>query len=310
MVVFVNGLAAGGSGLARWRKVQPALSRRFTDLRVCVMNGSESTRRTIEREVCAGETRFIAAGGDGTVNFLANSLIEVASADQRPGICLGAVGIGSSNDFHKPLGEKVSVEGIPMAVDFEHARERDVGRLTCVDQREERRRYFLVNASIGVTANANAIFNSSDATLAVLKRWCTGGAILYAALQAIARHQDIPVTIESQGAPGRGVHLSNLGVVKNPWFSGNLCYGGRPDYQDGLFGVHLCHSMKGGELLQLLGTLQRGGVPVHNRKIATWKTPAITVSCPRPFAVECDGEIVTTMCARFEVVPRYLRVCP
>ena len=75
MVLFVNRYAAGGTGLQKLQIILPELNARLGHFRVCIMNGLDTTRRTIEREVFSGETRFVAAGGDGTVNFIANTLI-------------------------------------------------------------------------------------------------------------------------------------------------------------------------------------------------------------------------------------------
>jgi diacylglycerol kinase family enzyme len=309
MVVFVNRHAAAGAGLKKWEIVWEVVRSRLGHPRVCIMDDQETTRRSIEREIFSGETRFIAAGGDGTVNFIANTLAAVASAAQRDLLSLGAVGTGSSNDFHKPLRREALHRGIPLAIDFDNTISRDIGCVTYDDQGAIRRKYFLVNASIGVTANANGFFNAPDRTLSAIKRCSTGGAILYAALHTIVGHRNIPVTISSGERTFQNVDLSNLGITKNPWFSGSLCYGGVPHYTDGLFSVFLCHSMSAGDLVQLLGGLQRGVFPQTDGKTEAWKSNSVTVSSAVPFSVECDGEVVHTRRARFDVIPQSLKVC-
>ena len=309
MVLFVNRYAAGGTGLQKLQIILPELNARLGHFRVCIMNGLDTTRRTIEREVFSGETRFVAAGGDGTVNFIANTLIDITTTAQRNSISLGAAGTGSSNDFHKPIQHRSVHKGIPLAINFGRTIARDIGCVTYDDRGTARKRYFLVNASIGVTANANTFFNSPDRPLAVIKRCSTGGAILYSALHAIVGHRNIPVQIRSGRRTLHNVNLTNLGIVKNPWFSGSLCYGGAADYANGLFDIFLCHSMNGGNLVQLLGSLQRGVFPYPGNKTDSWKADSITVSCADPFAVEFDGEVVHTRRARFDVVPQSLKVC-
>lgn len=55
----------------------------------------------------------IAVGGDGTVNLLAQALLE--SVEWRE-ISLGALGTGSSNDFHKPRRKRF--HGLPARLDL------------------------------------------------------------------------------------------------------------------------------------------------------------------------------------------------
>jgi diacylglycerol kinase family enzyme len=309
MVVFVNNNAAGGNGLRKWQTIREYLESRLGHPRVYILNGRDATTRIIQHELGSGETRFVAAGGDGTVNVIANTLMEIASPAQRNRIHLGAIGIGSSNDFHKPLRRNALLDGVPLAINFDHARRRDVGCLTYVDQGKLRQRHFLVNASIGLTANANAFFNAPDPALSVLKRRSTEGAILYSALRTIFRHRNTPVRIQSEQRMHQDVRLTNLGIIKNPWFSGNLSYGGVAEYDNGTLDVYLCHSMKPGALVHLLRNLQRGVFPQSGGKTDVWRTESVTVSAAEPFAVEFDGEIVHTHRARFDVVPRCLRVC-
>ena len=309
MVVFVNTNAAGGNGLRKWQTVRRYLESRLGHPRVYILDGWDTTMRIIERELRSGETRFVAAGGDGTVNVIANTLLEIASPAQRNRIHLGAIGIGSSNDFHKPFRRNALLDGVPLAINFDHARRRDVGCLTYVERGKLRKRHFLVNASIGLTANANAFFNAPDRALSVLKRRSTEGAILYASLRTIVRHRNIQVRIQSEQRMQQNVCLTNLGIIKNPWFSGSLSYGGVAEYDNGNFDVYLCHSMKSGALVHLLRNLQRGVFPRSGARTDVWRTGSLTVSAVDPFAVEYDGEIVHTHRARFDVVPRCLRVC-
>jgi diacylglycerol kinase family enzyme len=309
MLVLINPNAGGGQALRKWAKVEPILRSSKPSLNEYVLDGEAATESTIARALEDGETEFVAGGGDGTVNGILNALLVLADKSRIQNISLGAIGLGSSNDFHKPFCQTRLIEGIPTSVDFAAAASRDVGCITYDDGHSYRTKYFLVNASVGVTAEANKFFNSPDKTLRSLKRFHVSSAILYAAAKTILSYRNIHAWVLSPETGLKAVDLTNLGVVKNPHFSGSLHYPTPADCSSGKFSVHLCHSLRRLGLFSLLGKLTRGRFD-ENETSCSWSTSALNVFADRPFATEYDGEIVTTTRAHFSILPKHLKVCP
>jgi diacylglycerol kinase (ATP) len=218
---------------------------------------------------------------------------------------LGAIGLGSSNDFHKPLDASRLLAGFPSRVALDRATARDVGVVRLVEEDGMTcTRYWLLNASIGVTADANARFNRHDGLLSSLKRYSTALAILYAAASAISHARSRNLTLD-----GRLARTTNLGVVKSPHFAGCFRYDSPPALHNGRLAVHSCGDMAVPRLLLTLLHLARGGftgLPRTN----SWETECLTVESEERFAVEYDGEITYTRRATFSVLPRLLRVSP
>jgi diacylglycerol kinase family enzyme len=262
-------------------------------------------RRAIEN----GENELVAAGGDGTVNTLLNSICEVAHPNVLPEICLGAIGLGSSNDFHKPFLKAQFVGDVPCKVDFRNAYLRDVGCLTIGENGQRVQRYFLANASSGVTAEANRFFNHPTVTLEFLKRVSTGAAILYAAVRTILLYRNFECTIQVGQNERRTTLLTNLAVMKSPHVSGSFLYDTPVAPNDGAFAINLSEYMSKLELLHLLYSLSQGRF-THLHHTQSWSQPSITVSSAEPMAFEYDGEIVTARSAEFTVLQKHIQVCP
>src|SRR5262249_27239042 len=112
--VILNPSANGGRGRTRFAAAacDPQLARQLGGLPV--FDGLD-TAGGDERQAARGEwlmwqvrhgrRHFVAAGGDGTVNLALNGLLAVRRrlGLPRDALRLGALGIGSSNDFLKPV---------------------------------------------------------------------------------------------------------------------------------------------------------------------------------------------------------------
>ncbi|MBP1648964.1 MAG: diacylglycerol kinase [Bacteroidetes bacterium] len=306
MLVFLNPAAGGGRAMNRWERVAPRIAGTH-EMLVHVLENQADALQVLIDAVGRGERKIVAAGGDGTVNAVLTMLMHERMRDALDRVTLGAIGLGSSNDFHKPPGS--TVEDCPCKLDFAQARLRDVGMLATGIDGTGVYRYFLSNASIGATADANREFNEPDRLLCELKHFSTPTAILYAALKTIARHRNIAAVVTSPETGTLHIRLSNLGVVKNNHFSGNLRYDSPARLDDGLLGVHLCHGMSSPELAQVLFALSTGRFN-GMRKTRSWSSSSLSVLTTLPINVEFDGEIITTRSVRFTALHNAIKVCP
>jgi len=307
MLIVVNPSAGGGRAAQRWKREERRLPRRFGPYEVLVAKAPEAATAGIRRALERGETDFLAAGGDGTVNLVAATLLREAA--EPAGVRLGALGLGSSNDFHKPLPEAANGDRAPRRIDFGRAEPIDVGLLewTAPDGTSHRRPW-LLNASIGTTAEANAFFNDGDALVRRLKRWSTSLAISWAAVRTLLCCPRIAMRVVVDGEERRE-RVWNLAVVKNPHFTGGLRYDSPFEPASGRFHLHGIRAGGRLRLFRLLSGLARGRFV---GRAGTFSAPArtVVVSADRPFRVECDGEVVEAVGARFGLAPLALRVCP
>lgn len=295
-LVVLNPAARGGTARSLWESIENRV-RNFVAPRVIETAGD--WRGEIRSAILQGTRVFLAAGGDGTVNLVVNALIDLKGSVSLTEFKLGAIGLGSSNDFHKPYSDSV-----PVKVDPTGGGRRDVVRVQHrAPDGTSHVRHFVVSASLGVTARANAFFNSGDAALRGLKKRWTSAAILYAAGRTIGRHRNSLARVD-----GRLVALSNLSLLKTPYLSGAFRFDLpiRPD--DGRFAIALAEGMRRLDLLRLMADLGRGrflGRPGRRH----WSATSLKVEMPSPEPLEMDGEIVLIRKAEFEVLPEKIGVC-
>ena len=309
MVLFINTQAAAGTALAKWQKIEPEFRRRFQSTRVCPMGNVCAMNDIVRQAIRDGETDFAAAGGDGTVNALLKSILAVTSSNDLTRVRIGAVGLGSSNDFHKPFVKEQSIDGIPCKLDFQNSYLRDIGCLSYEEGGKTEHRYFIANASIGVTAEANLFFNQSSPVVVFLKRCSAEGAILYAAIRTILLYKNFPSTLHVGSCEHFTTRLTNLAIMKNPHVSGSFLYDTPVAPDDGSFAVNLSEGMSKLELFHLLFSLSRGRFTSldHTR---TWTKDSVSISSSQPFAVEYDGEVITSPSVRFSILRKHVLVCP
>ena len=303
--VILNGAAAGGRGLRKWKAIEGALHPYLTNREMAVLDDPDQTRLWIEEALHRGEVRFVAAGGDGTVNLLVDTIMKRAPLDLLQRVCVGAVGLGSSNDFHKPRRSGHQVRGVPFRLDFTSPIAHDV---CFVDPDDAGRRYWIVNASVGLTAEANRFFNQPDRALRFLKNVSTGAAIAYAAVHTLAMKRDRPMTLWVNCGPPFDAAVTNIGIVKNPNFSGSLTYGSPYEPDSGLFHVHLCKGMSRPRVLATLWrSARRGfsGLPLTR----SWRSRNLVVKADEDFPVEFDGETLETRRASFSILKGAIRLC-
>jgi diacylglycerol kinase family enzyme len=307
MVIIVNTSAGGGRGFRRWTAVRANMDASGRSGTAFLNRTKAELEEIVRTRFSRGERTFIAAGGDGTVYCMVNTLADLANHGSLSNVSIGAVGLGSSNDFHKPLRSCSKVHGVPVAIDASRLRARDAVAVTISSDGTSRTRWFLSNGGFGVTASANARFNGGGAAARILKRISTPGAILAAIVRTLLTLRDIRLTVASADGSSRTLPVTNLSVLGSRWVSGALAF---PEAWTarGMMGVVLLTRSTRISLLGFLARLLRGRCATSDH-CSHFLTPELTVSSDLPVDLELDGEIVRGCRFEFSVYRDFLRVC-
>lgn len=304
--IVVNANCHQERGWKRWLSIKDEVLRRLPGANIIpTSNATEAGEQLRSLLLADTEPIIISAGGDGSVHFLANLILGMPGVDSTK-ISLGAIGLGSSNDFLKPF--QTLVGKIPVRINTAiQAVHHDAGRVRYIDAEGRwKEKFFIVNASFGVTAEGNWNFNYPGTVLRRLKQINTGAAIAYTAVSTILAHRNKTVWLQYDGVARQAV-VSNINILKIPYVSGSLHYKQEILPADGKLGVNICFGMRRHELFQTLIQLEKGRFEPSEKRSSVF-TDGFCLKADQPVVFECDGETEMSRHVEISVLPKAICV--
>ena len=294
-VFLVNPASAGGSTGKRWPEIAHRAAARGLEGDALISDGPGRLGELAARAVNEGATLLVVVGGDGSVNEVVNGVVGL------DGVELAVIPRGTGWDFVRTFDIPRDLDGaISVALEGD-VREIDAGAVTYRTWAgEEARAYFANVGSAGISGAIAQRANESSkalggklsyywATLSVFVGWQTG---------------ELRVTVGNETRSGRMIDA----MVCNGRFLGGgmmMCPDAQPD--DGLFDVLLIGDVTKRDLAFVLPKTYKGKHLPHPR-LELLRGSVVTVDADEPLPIELDGEQPGTTPARFEVVPRALRL--
>jgi diacylglycerol kinase family enzyme len=306
-LILINPRCHQGRGWKRWlsikTEVTDGLNSPSTEV---VLEPGMDLSKELPILLQNGQYKYIvSAGGDGSIHHLVNALLKSPSINVK-GLFLGAIGLGSSNDFLKPFNAKI--KNIPTRINLLSPNNiHDVGLATYYDEHNEHKvQYFIVNASFGVTATANSTFNNPGMVLKLLQANFTGAAMFYTAVSTILNYKNFHCRLTYNNNE-TSLTASNINILKIPYVSGSLWYDQKIHPDDGKLVLCVCRDMSKMDLLKILSQLQKGLFKMGDKTI-TETINSFHLSSARPVIFECDGETSLANNVSITVVPRAINV--
>lgn len=256
-------------------------------------HGRDLARLAIEE----GHTVLVACGGDGTVNEVANGILDL---DAGGSVTLGTVPLGTGKDVGKCLGMPTARSGLRALTDG-HERRIDVGRVTAIgDDGRELSRHFLLEAAAGWVAEISAS----------VPRWLKrlGDTAPYVLMTAVKMagpmHRPFTLTIDGQSFDGA---YSTISIHNMEYWGGDLLAapGATPD--DGLLDVIRWGPLGRRTVLRALQGQQQCGTHVELDGIDYAPASEITLDSVKRTAIDLDGEYSGSLPARVTVVRGAIR---
>jgi diacylglycerol kinase (ATP) len=219
----------------------------------------------------------------------------------REGVEIAVIARGTGWDFVRTYGIPRRIDDAVRVALGGTVRTIDVGRVTFRSWAgPETQSCFANIASAGMSG---AIAQRANDTTKAL-----GGkaSYLWATLAVFARweNDDVRVAVDGETRSGR---MHDVVVANGRYFGGGMMMLPEAEPDDGLLDVLLIGDLTKRDLLLTLPKTYRGKHLPHP-KAEVLRGAAVTIDANEPLPLELDGEQPGTTPARFEVMPRALRV--
>ena len=104
VAVIVNPAARKGGAVARWPAIQAELAKRLGPVEPMFTEAPGHATHLARNALARGVRRFVAVGGDGTVNETLNGLLDPDGCLIYPDAVLCPVPAGTANELCRALG--------------------------------------------------------------------------------------------------------------------------------------------------------------------------------------------------------------
>ena len=298
--VIVNPVAGGGSIRRQWPRICSQLRNAGLSFDYEFTKSPGHAIEVAKQAINTGYSYLIAVGGDGTVNEVANGILNSAHSGNA---VLGIISTGTACDFARSLGiAQGHADLCSLLVNQERA-SIDACAVECWNQGRRVQRFFVNEASLGFGA-------------AVVNAWkrlpnCFGHTVNYklrtiASYSALLPHRNKRIKLRIDGEV-EDICAFYLVVANGQFFADGMRIAPHAMLNDGWLNLVTIGDVSKSELLRIVPTVYDGS-HIGHPKIRERQAKAITVECDDRLLVEADGEILGECPASFWVIPSALTV--
>jgi diacylglycerol kinase (ATP) len=265
-------------------------------VKVCFTEGQGHATLLAQELTDAECDLLIVAGGDGTLNEVANGILTRPS-----GVRIGVLPLASGGDFARSLGltglasaVNALVAGKSRRIDAFRARFRDPSG-------ELAERYFINAASFGLGALAAKGAQGWRRAIKGTARYLAG------VIPPLAAGRSFQVTLCLDDSPPAAFDLTTGAVANGQYQGGGIRIAPEAVMDDGLADITVVERVSLAEVAAHLPILYSGALYSHP-KVRHWRAGRVRVEAETEVPVELDGEPVGTLPLGVEALPQALQV--
>lgn len=302
-LVIANPQAAGGALARRWSQVAALLQSQLGPHQLRFTREPGDARRLGRAALEQGFELVVAVGGDGTISEIVDGLFD-ERGPLRPELVLGLVHFGTGGDFSRSAGTPRRLRSGIRALSGSATTTIDVGRVSYRSaDGAPQLRHFINIASFGLSGLVDQLANSSSKAL--------GGRISFAlaTARAVRRYRPAPIALRLDDGASATLTVQNVAVANGRYFGGGMRIAPDAALDDGLFDVVTVEALGAMELLRHGHRLYRGThLALPQVRVQRARRVEALPLADEPVLLDVDGEAPGQLPARFELLPRALRL--
>lgn len=305
-LIIVNPKSAGGSTELRWAKIASDLATHLGPFEVEFTLRPQHAIELAKSAAESGRKFIIACGGDGTINEVANGILQSGKDAE-----LGVLPSGTGGDFRRTLGMPSTARECAKGLRDGTTRKIDVGKVSFKDHNgQDTQRYFLNVSSFGLSAAINDRVKGLDLG------WVPFDLIRGKAKYAVSTLQEVmdidttTVRVKIDDTEETNIQTLNFCIANSRYFGGGMKIAPDAKLNDGVFDIVNIGDIKTLKILLNAYKLYNGThLELKEVKHTYAKRLEITpFNSGEEVHIETDGELPGRLPAVYEVVPEALKV--
>lgn len=304
-LIIVNPKSADGNTGKKWIAIASDFATHFGAFNVAFTEYKGHAIELAKKAAIEGHKLIIACGGDGTINEVANGILQ-SGVDAE----LGIIPRGTGGDFRRTLEIPTRTADAARALKNGRTETIDIGRVTFIgsDDKEESR-YFIGVSSFGLAGDVIERAKKEDENF-LEKALPTKAVYAIAAFQSKLAVPNKNVFVQIDDKEELCLTVANLCVANARYFGGGMFIAPDAKLNDGKFDVVSVGDLSTTQVLLNSYKLFLGShlsIEQVNHTLAKRVTAKPVNNCD-VIKLEIDGELPGKLPASFEIVSKALRV--
>jgi YegS/Rv2252/BmrU family lipid kinase len=306
-LVIVNPKSGGGSTHERWREISSDLRAHFGPYNVAFTLRAGGGIDLAKQGALEGRKFIIACGGDGTINEVANGILQSGKDCE-----LGVFPAGTGGDFRRTLGIPSNPRDAAKSLKTGETKVIDVGKVTFQTFGDETEtRYFMNVSSFGLATSIIERVKTSTSLKWIPSTFLRGKtSFALSTLQEVLDLNFTTVRVRVDDGEEKSLNTVNFSVANARFFGGGMKIAPDAKLDDGLLDVVSFGDIKTAKILLNAYTLYRG-THIEIKEVQSMRAKKIEATPADPsleIHLEVDGELPGKLPAIFEIIPGALRV--
>jgi YegS/Rv2252/BmrU family lipid kinase len=301
-VFIVNPKSANGATGKNWPKINQEIKRGLRtdyDVRFTERHGYGTS--LVSEAIKDGYELIVAVGGDGTINEAVNGFFDKGKP-LNPEAALAVMSIGTGSDFVKTLEFPTTPFEAAERIRSGKVWSVDLGKCSFVGlDGEQQSRFFINIAGFG---SEGAVVDKVNRTTKAF-----GGPVsfVWAILTTFLTYKNKLTKYRIDDSPEEEKILNTFAVANGRFYASGTKAAPNAQLDDGLFDIISIGDIGFLTLVSNLGKFRKGTY-LEDPRVSFWRGTTVVASSEETQLVEMDGELVGHLPARFEILPKAMKL--